>query len=145
MLTLSVQQPFAHLILANIKRVENRTWATPYRGRIAVHATRLAVRSWSEIFDHDGPRVAIDEEFALEADGTVLPTLSALPVGAIVGTVEVYDCLEEMDLPDELLLHDPFVSGPWVWLLRNPQWLAQPIKCKGKLRLWEVPKGLRLP
>jgi hypothetical protein len=125
--------------------VENRTWATPHRGRIAVHATRLAVRSWSDIFDHDGPRVALGEEFALEGGGTVLPALSALPVGAIVGTVEVYDCLEEMDLPDDLLLHDPFVSGPWVWLLRDPRPLAVPFACKCKLRLWEAPKGLRLP
>jgi hypothetical protein len=92
MLTLSVQQPWAHLILAGIKRVENRTWPTPVRGRIAVHGTRLAVRSWSDIF-HDGPRVAFGEEFAWEAGGTVLPALSALPVGVIVGTVEVYDCL----------------------------------------------------
>jgi hypothetical protein len=145
MLTLSICQPWAHLILAGIKRVENRTWRTPVRGRIAVHATRLAVRSWSDIFDHDGPRVAVGEEFSLEDGGTVLPVLSALPVGAIVGTVEVYDCLEEMDLPDDLLLHDPFVSGPYVWLLRDPRPLAVPYPCKGRLRLWEAPKGLRLP
>jgi hypothetical protein len=145
MLTLSICQPWAHLIIAGIKRVENRTWRTPVRGRIAVHATRLVVRSWSEIFDHGGPRVAFDEEVAFEDDGTVLPAMAALPVGAIVGTVEVYDCLEEMDLPDDLLLHDPFVAGPWVWLLRDPRPLAVPFACKGKLRLWEAPKGLRLP
>jgi hypothetical protein len=145
MLTLSIQQPWAHLILAGIKKVENRTWATPHRGRIAVHATRLAVRSWSDIFDHDGPRVAVGEEFPLEGGGTVLPALSALPVGAIVGTVSVYDCVEEMDLPEDLLLHDPFVSGPWVWLLRDPRPLAVPFACKGKLRLWQAPAGLRLP
>jgi hypothetical protein len=145
MLALSIQQPWAHLIIAGIKRVENRTWPTTYRGRIAVHATRLAVRSWSDIFDHDGPRAALGEEFTWEDGGTALPALSALAVGAVVGTVEVYDCLEEMDLPDELLLHDPFVSGPWVWLLRDPRPLAVPFPCKGKLRLWEAPKGLRLP
>jgi hypothetical protein len=50
-----------------------------------------------------------------------------------------------MDLPDDLLLHDPFVSGPWGWLLRDPRALAVPFACKGRLRLWEAPQGLRLP
>jgi hypothetical protein len=145
MLTLSVQQPWAHLILANVKRVENRTWPTDYRGRIAIHATRLAVRSWSEVFRTDGRPVAFEDEVGFEDDALVLPALSALPVGAIIGTVAVYDCLEEMDLPDDILLHDPDVEGPWCWLLRAPRALAVPFACKGKLRLWESPKGLRLP
>jgi hypothetical protein len=144
MLALSVQQPWACLILAGIKRVENRTWRTDHRGRVALHASRLAVRSWSDVFAVDGPPVAFGDEVAFEDDGTVLPALSALPVGAIVGTVEVYDCLDVDDLPAELDL-DPMAEGPWCWLLREPRALAVPFACKGHLRLWEAPKGLRLP
>jgi hypothetical protein len=131
MLTLSIQQPYAHLILAGVKRVENRTWPTDHRGRLAIHASRLAVRSW--------------EEVGFEDDALVLPALAALPVGAIVGTVEVYDCLRDDELPDEWL-HDSFVGlDCWCWLLREPRALAVPFPCKGKLRLWESPKGLVLP
>jgi hypothetical protein len=37
--TLSVRQPYATLICAGIKTVENRTWKTDYRGRILIHAS----------------------------------------------------------------------------------------------------------
>src|SRR6516165_9385512 len=38
MKALSVRQPFAHLIVTGIKRIENRFWATPYRGPLLIHA-----------------------------------------------------------------------------------------------------------
>jgi hypothetical protein len=144
MLTLSIQQPYAHLILAGVKRVENRTWPTAHRGRLAIHASRLACRSWSEVFDTGAVRLAFDEGISF-TDGDELPPLSALPTGAIVGTVEVYDCLRDDELPDEWL-HDSFVDlDCWCWLLRQPRALAAPFACKGQLRLWESPSGLTLP
>ena len=38
MKALSIRQPWAWLIVAGYKDVENRTWATDFRGRIYVHA-----------------------------------------------------------------------------------------------------------
>lgn len=35
---ISVQQPWAWLLARRIKRVENRTWWTSYRGEIGIHA-----------------------------------------------------------------------------------------------------------
>ncbi len=37
---LTVRQPWASLIIAGYKDVENRSWTTSYRGRLAVHAGR---------------------------------------------------------------------------------------------------------
>ena len=37
--TLSVRQPYAALICAGVKTVENRTWKTDYRGRLLIHAS----------------------------------------------------------------------------------------------------------
>ena len=37
--TLSVRQPYATLICAGVKTVENRTWKTDYRGRLLIHAS----------------------------------------------------------------------------------------------------------
>ena len=39
MKTLSVKQPHATLICAGVKRVENRTWTTDFRGRLLIHAS----------------------------------------------------------------------------------------------------------
>jgi hypothetical protein len=40
--TLSVQQPYATLICAGVKTVENRSWKTDYRGRLLIHASGSA-------------------------------------------------------------------------------------------------------
>jgi hypothetical protein len=40
MKVLSVRQPFASLICAGIKTIENRSWKTDYRGTILIHASK---------------------------------------------------------------------------------------------------------
>jgi hypothetical protein len=39
MKTLSVRQPYASLICGGIKKIENRSWDTPYRGKLLIHAS----------------------------------------------------------------------------------------------------------
>ena len=39
MKTLSIRQPYATLVCAGVKRVENRSWTTDYRGRLLIHAS----------------------------------------------------------------------------------------------------------
>jgi hypothetical protein len=36
---LSIRQPYAMLICAGVKTVENRNWKTPHRGKILIHAS----------------------------------------------------------------------------------------------------------
>jgi hypothetical protein len=38
MKVLTVRQPWASLIVAGIKNVENRSWRTKYRGKLGIHA-----------------------------------------------------------------------------------------------------------
>jgi len=123
MKVLSVAQPWAWLIVQGHKAIENRNWPTALRERIAIHASaRLGLRDWSEIVG--GPPVPIGEGITLD-DGTVLPALSALPLGVILGTVEVVDC-QRFDAMPKRLQRDPFAEGPLCWLLANPRLLAAP-------------------
>jgi len=39
---LSICQPWAHAIVFMTKRIENRSWSTPYRGPLLIHADVLA-------------------------------------------------------------------------------------------------------
>ena len=86
MRVLSIQQPFAQLVVRGAKRLEVRPWTTKYRGRIAIHASsavpsRDIVREWKR-----------DREMALRfADQGWLDRddLKALPRSAIIGTVEL--------------------------------------------------------
>jgi len=38
MKAITIQQPWAELIACGVKTVENRSWPTKHRGRIAIHA-----------------------------------------------------------------------------------------------------------
>ncbi|HVT37497.1 MAG TPA: ASCH domain-containing protein [Gemmatimonadaceae bacterium] len=86
MRVLSVQQPFATLIVRGVKRVEVRSWETDYRGRIAIHASAAVPpheiqRQWYD--DRAMGRSFADQGWLDRED------LKALPRSAIVGTVEL--------------------------------------------------------
>ena len=51
--------------------------------------------------------------------------------GAIIGVVDIVDVVEDSD--------SEWFGGPLGFVLKNPRPLNQPIPCKGKLFLWEVP------
>ena len=40
MKALSIRQPWASLIVAGIKDIENRSWVTNYRGKLLIHAAQ---------------------------------------------------------------------------------------------------------
>jgi hypothetical protein len=100
--------------MAGIKKVENRSWPTRHRGALLIHA--------------GAARDPIPWVFA---DGTKPPDLSELVYGAILGSVEVVDCVPLADAPDT-----PFTNGPWCWVLANPRPFTDPIPHVGQVGLW---------
>src|SRR5436190_8194637 len=51
-LALSIRQPWATLILLGLKTVEIRRWTTPIRGRVSIHAGKIADKrseGWSHV------------------------------------------------------------------------------------------------
>ena len=138
---LSIRQPWAWAIVSGRKPVENRSWATPYRGRIAIHASQASVPSgdrWhgiSHLFDE--PRSEIVQNCRKSC---------------IVGSVEVWDCVycSEIDFgePADGKATLPESAYDWcdtgvVWLLRNPIQYAKPIPAGGKLNLWKLDYTLK--
>lgn len=115
---LSVRQPWAWAILYAGKDVENRTWRTPYRGRIAIHAGKLIAPGAADKLRGIGIEVPAD-----------------LPRGAILGTIDVMDCVEGVDSRWAVPEH-------WHWQLANPCPLALPVPCNGSLWLWRAAEDL---
>lgn len=82
---LSVQQPWADGLVLGWKPVENRTWKTPYRGRIYIHASKIGPRPefaeipWEEQSDFKRMAMAL-----FDLPGT-------RRTGAIIGSVELVD------------------------------------------------------
>src|SRR5262245_15321972 len=80
MKALTVLQPWAWAIIHGPKRIENRVWRTNHRGPLAIHAgiSRKLLR----------PTIN---------DGTPVP--ADLVYGAILGVVDVVDCLPLAQTP----------------------------------------------
>lgn len=122
---LSLRQPWLWAILHAGKRIENRTWATKYRGRIRLHAAK----TW----DAEG------EEYIRKTVG-VCPTEAALKslgqLGAHLGEVTAIDCwaLDEVTrLCDPEFEHeqDPWIFGPICWVLKDLIAYPDPIPGQG--------------
>lgn len=78
MKALSIQQPWAYLICAGIKDVENRTWQTSFRGEFYIHASKT-----------------IDKESFMELKKRRLLVgieLKDLQIGGIIGQAKLIDC-----------------------------------------------------
>jgi hypothetical protein len=113
MKTLSIQQPWAWAILHG-KNVENRDWYTPVRGRILIHV---------------GKKYDSSAESFIESQGFLIPLRPNIPLGGIIGSVEIVDCVTEMD--------SPWFFGKYGFVLKNPK--ALPFMCcRGQLGFFEV-------
>ena len=128
---LTIRAPWAWAIAQGWKRVENRSWATRFRGRIAIHAA-----------------------VSKESDAEAAATFAALGIepptefvrGAIIGTVELVDILplgEYLRRFGDDRFDRGFALGPLCWVLRVPR-LCVPTPCSGNFQLWDVARRLEL-
>ncbi|MFP4145888.1 MAG: ASCH domain-containing protein [Phycisphaeraceae bacterium] len=117
---LTICQPYAHLIMAGEKLVENRTWPTRYRGPLVIHAGKS--RAWLDSWDQ--------------------PVPEDMPFGAVVGWVRLVDCVRlGGELPEKLawLREHEHASGPWCWVLADPHPAPKPLPYRGRQGLYEIP------
>ena len=127
MKTLTIKQPWADLIVAGIKDIENRTWKTAYRGRVLIHASKEPCsRGDLSVY----PLPALAENINL---GEYNPR--QFTGGAIIGSVDIVDCV--MNHPSAWA-----EKGVYNWVLANPVKFEKPIlNVKGMLGLWDY-KGI---
>jgi hypothetical protein len=83
MKALSIRQPWAWLIVNGHKPIENRSWATRYRGPLLIHAAKGMTRAEY----HDAGELC----FRL---GVPLPAFDELERGGVVGQVTVTGCVD---------------------------------------------------
>ena len=116
MKALSIWQPWAHFILHDAKRVENRTWYTGYRGPLLLHASKR--------IDEDEMEWLLYEH----------PELADMPRGAIVGRCTLYGCVRRDAVPPE---QREWANGPWCWLLAEVEAFT-PVPYRGRQGLFDV-------
>lgn len=61
------------------------------------------------------------------------------PCSAIIGSVEIVDCIRNSPSPWAF-------AGFWHWVLRDPVLFERPIlDIRGALSFWDVPEGVSIP
>jgi len=139
MKALSVRQPWAWLIVAGYKGIENRTWETRHRGPLLIHAGKTF--DWPGYFRLAGlvgmrgrlspgdlpqaqekPELRFDERYKL---------------GGIIGRVELADIRADMDRFCVSDLADWAEIGMRHWVMERPVELEF-VACPGKQGIFEV-------
>jgi hypothetical protein len=111
MRVLSIRQPWAKLVVIGWKPVEYRSWSTEYRGPVAIHAARTLDQPLDILTREYGPAFVRD-----------------LPVGVIVGIVELVDVIE-------------YGERDYGFVLRKPRRI-EPVRCTGERGLHVLPANL---
>lgn len=119
-MALSIRQPWAWLIASGCKNVENRTWRTRNRGSFLVHASSSMTSA-----EYDAC-VLFVASFAPSL-ASIIPPLSDLPLGGIVGRATLLDCVTSH--PSE------WFCGPYGFVVSDAVATAF-IPCKGRLGFW---------
>ena len=118
---LSVQQPWAGLIVAGLKKIEFRSWRTSHRGTILIHSSLR----YSKIQRELAVVNAIVDKKLLDVKG------------AIIGEANLVDCRPAVpeDCYDALC---EIQDGMFAWVMTMARPLPSFISFKGKLGLFEV-------
>jgi len=115
---ISIKQPWAWLICAGHKDIENRTWPTRQRGVVLIHSPKTADMEAREVL-----REMIDLGLIPKIRFPLLYNFSG-----IVGAAEIVDCVAEH--------HSPWFFGPFGFVLKNQTLFTETIDCSGALGFW---------
>ena len=134
---LTVKQPFASLICWGVKPIENRTQKTNIRGTVLIHAGAQWYKDENEFGSKADAKdnatcvLTLDQMLELERGQFDLLSNNQLPLSAIIGEVEIIDCVQN---------HPSVwaIPGYWHWVLDNAVMYPEPIPCKGALSFWKV-------
>lgn len=117
---LSIQQPWAWLIVNGYKTIENRTWHTEYLGELYIHAGKKFDQAGYDWVRFNFPDIR-------------LPEVGAFERGGFVGKVDMVGCGTKRQTGD-----NPWhQEGCWGFIFENPQPVAF-VPWRGMLGLFTV-------
>jgi ASCH domain len=152
---LTIDEPYASLIVGGIKTAENRGWkwhrTFPLPMTLAIHSScndRAIGPEFDELLQDD----TVFEAFNNPNVKPCQPGSDFFYGGCIMGLVDVVGCVQIANRSDDEILADlrPLVgddadeclnwcSGPYSFILRNPRRFKTPVACKGFQLIWKLP------
>lgn len=159
MKALTLTQPWATLVAIGAKQIETRSWATNYRGPLAIHAAagygKGGMRSHKELCGTEPfcsvLNAACERHYAPWSGLREIVEHPFMPTGAIVATCELVCCKtitlsawygwhgvagRDWEMTEQEKAFGDYTPGRYAWLLANVKALPEPIPCKGALGLW---------
>ena len=161
MKAITLWQPWASLLACGAKQYETRSWATSYRGPIAIHA---GVKPAHELDGMTSEAICTAFGWPYEPYGPGTSTASrikALPHGAVVATAMLTECWQvikhtptavvlrqsngvgedKIPIDAPCLMFGDYSVGRYIWGLADIRALPEPIPAKGKQGLWNWDAG----
>lgn len=128
-LVLSIRQPFAWLAAGGYKIVENRSWTTPHRGLVWIHASQAVQAPRKEAIDWMKTDGGLRKEDAARYKDVT---------SAVIGCVWLADVFDAVKSPPPFLTGNIHAgrSAFW-WWFSAAALLAEPVEAAGKLKLWK--------
>lgn len=144
MKAITLWQPWATLMAIDAKQFETRSWATAYRGLLAIHAAKGFP---SKDDEYDARSLMLDEPFASVLAAAGYKSFDDLPKGAIVGVCRLVKCHRTEEI-GPLLANDRehafgnYAPKRFAWETTGMVRVHPPVHCRGAQQLWEPPADL---
>jgi protein gp37 len=130
---ITLQQPYASAVMAGVKQIETRSWKTPYRGALVIHAGK----AWNDDLKEKANNELIAS--ALRSKGL---DPNALPLGMALGVV-ILDAVTPIEnvlpsLSDTEKAFGHYTDGNFAWCVSRPRLFREPLAVAGEqgLRDW---------
>lgn len=148
MKAITLTQPWATLVAMGSKSVETRSWATGYRGEIAIHAGKslAPVGGKSGLIDICNYKLFQQELYRQgyvthnHRDWNAEPT-AKMEFGAVIAVAELRDVVTTTEIAPFLsemeLEFGDYSPRRFAWILNNVRLIKPSIAVKGSLGLWE--------
>lgn len=136
MKALSLLQPWATSVVQGHKVWETRSFKTKYRGKLLIHASQKWTKAQSNLLFTD-------------PFNKFLKPPHSLSVGAIIGSVDLVDCISteewfDMTVSEKWTTNQMldqigfgnFDAGRYAWHFQNPVEFERPVQASGALGIW---------
>lgn len=128
---LTLLQPWATLVAIRAKKIETRSWSTPYRGPLLIHASKK--------LPQDAYWAFVKSPFSEALTRAGIRQAEQYHPGCIIALVELDWCrviTGDNAPPEPEFSFGNYEPGRYAWHLANVRAFPEPIPARGSQRLW---------
>jgi hypothetical protein len=143
---LTLTEPWATLVALGEKEWETRSWSTPYRGWVAIHAaSRMPQYAVNAVLSYPFLETLVQHGVLETMNGARAiegRIRQQFPRGVIVGIAKLVEVEPTIAVVKRISGKEQrfgdYSSGRWAFRFVGAQRLAKPIVCSGALSMWRV-------